>query len=172
MKTKALALATLIFAASSSVCFAANDKKADSKCTNTECTHQKKCDKDCKKAINPFEGLNLTADQQAKLEALKQNCPAKAERQKADKQSKNDEQKANMKAQRAQGKRDFLAQVKGILTPEQYVQFLENSFVNAQNRHGNMDRNKGKMDGKKDRSSKGNGQNRPERGNKDNRSGK
>lgn len=170
MKTKFLALAVMIFAAGSSVCFAANDNKADKK-QATECTQQKKCDKECRKGMNPFEGLNLTADQQAKLEALKQNCPMKADKQKADKQDKK-AQKAEMMAKRVQGKRDFLAQVKNILTPEQYVTFLENSFVNGQNHHGKADHQKGRMDGKKDRGEKGNGQNRPERGPKGERPNK
>ena len=165
MKTKVLALATLIFVAGSTVCFAANDNKADKK-QSTECTQQKKCDKECHKAMNPFEGLNLTAEQQAKLDALKQNCPMKADKQKADKQDKK-EMQTEMMAKRVQGKRDFLAQVKNILTPEQYVQFLENSFVNGQNRQGKMDHHKGKMNFKK-----GDGQNRPQRGPKGNRSDK
>lgn len=149
MKTKVLAIAMMIFAAGSSVCFAANDKK-DEKKQATECTQQKKCDKECRKAMNPFEGLNLTADQQAKIEALKANCPMKADKQKADKQDKKD-RKAEMMQKRIQGKRDFLAQLKGILTPEQYVTFLENSFVNGQNRHYKADHNKDGMNKQKDR---------------------
>ena len=159
MKTKAFALAALIFAAGSTACFAANDKNADSK-QATECTKQNKCDKECHKGMNPFEGLNLTADQQAKLEALKQNCPMKADKQKADKQDKKNDRKADMMAKRIQGKRDFLAQVKSILTPEQYVQFLENSCVNGQNRQGKMNHPQ-KMDGKK--GPKGDGHKRPDR---------
>ena len=159
MKTKAFALAALIFAAGSTACFAANDKNADSK-QATECTKQNKCDKECHKGMNPFEGLNLTADQQAKLEALKQNCPMKADKQKVDKQDKKNDRKADMMAKRIQGKRDFLAQIKSILTPEQYVQFLENSFVNGQNRQGKMNHPQ-KMDGKK--GSKGDGHKRPDR---------
>ena len=119
--------------------------------------------------MNPFEGLNLTADQQAKLEALKQNCPMKADKQKADKQDKKNDRKADMMAKRIQGKRDFLAQVKSILTPEQYVQFLENSFVNGQNRQGKMNHPQ-KMDGKK--GSKGDGHKRPDRRNNGERSDK
>ncbi|MDE5568959.1 MAG: Spy/CpxP family protein refolding chaperone [Muribaculaceae bacterium] len=172
MKTKVLALAALLFAAGSSVCFAANDNdNKDCKKQATECTKQKKCDKECRKVMNPFEGLNLTAEQQTKLDALKQNCPMKADRQKVDKQDKKD-MKSEMMAKRVQCKRDFLAQVKNILTPEQYVQFLENSFVNGQNRHGKMDHHKGKMNFKKDHASKGDAQNRPERGSKGNSSAK
>lgn len=89
---------------------------------------------------NPFEGLNLTADQQAKIEALKadqQKAKAekkqqKDEQKKADKQKKQDGMKA-MVAERQQQKREYLAKVKGILTSQQYVQFLENAYVEQGN---------------------------------------
>lgn len=70
---------------------------------------------------NLFEGLNLTTEQQSQLEALKgsraNNGQAQAEGQ----------NRPDRKAK----KQEFLAKVKGILTPEQYTQFLENAFVNG-----------------------------------------
>lgn len=85
-------------------------------------------------APNPFEGLNLTADQQTKLDALKKECQearkAKAEARKSQAQQRKDANKEAVKTART----EELAKIKAILTPEQYVQFLENNFVNA--RHG------------------------------------
>ena len=85
-------------------------------------------------APNPFEGLNLTADQQTKLDALKKECQearkAKAEARKSQAQQRKDANKEAAKTART----EELAKIKAILTPEQYVQFLENNFVNA--RHG------------------------------------
>ena len=89
---------------------------------------------------NPFEGLNLSAEQQTKLEALKTECQAQrkanAEARKADKQNR---QKAN-KEEARKARTEQLAKIKAILTPEQYVQFLENNYLCAN--RGGM---KGKM---------------------------
>lgn len=84
------------------------------------------CDfkKECKGA-NAFEGINLTADQQSKLDALKADCKAKREQYKADRKAAKDQARTDRK----QAKRDYLNRVKGILTPDQYVVFLENIVV-------------------------------------------
>ena len=111
--------------------------------------------------FNPFEGLNLTPEQQTALEALrpqKGQCPGdkaqcseakpdckdkaqcdkkdckKADKAKCDKKDgkkcdkkegvSREDRAADMKARRA----EYLGKVKEILTPEQYVQFLENNF--------------------------------------------
>lgn len=79
-----------------------------------------------KAMANPFDGLNLTEKQQSELKALQEEC--KAERQKIAKQKK-DERK-QIKEQRKNNAKEYLAKIKGILTPEQYVQFLENAFLN------------------------------------------
>ncbi len=65
---------------------------------------------------NPFEGLNLTAEQQTALAALRNEC------------------RADRDSCRAEAKRARLARIKEILTPEQYVTFLENAFVNSPGR--------------------------------------
>lgn len=110
------------------------------------------------KRCNIFEGLNLTSDQQSALEALipckgdnngqcqsgdqqqcqrpdnaqcqkPSNCKANKDRkpnapQAGQRQQPSEDQIAAMKAKKA----EFLGKVKGILTPEQYIQFLENNF--------------------------------------------
>lgn len=75
---------------------------ADSTCTRTR--------------PNPFEGLNLTTQQQEQLKALGPCNKGKS---------------GDKRGVCRQSRKDYLNKVKGILTPEQYVQFLENSFVNA-----------------------------------------
>lgn len=78
---------------------------------------------------SPFEGIELTSEQKTKLDALKDECDP--QKQKCDK-AKADKQKAKKQeiAERQQAKRkEYLAKIKEILTPEQYVQFLENSFM-------------------------------------------
>lgn len=82
---------------------------------------------ECDKAERPcpFDQVTgITAEQKAKLQAL---TPKKdKEAAKAEKQAKRQEQKAK----RDTARKDYLNSVKQILTPEQYVEFLEISFVN------------------------------------------
>lgn len=94
--------------------------KTEQTCPNGEC---KKAERPC-----PFDQVTgLTADQKAKLQALAPKKDAKdKDAAKAEKQAKREEQKAKRDAAR----KEYLAGVKQILTPEQYVEFLEISFVN------------------------------------------
>lgn len=85
-------------------------------------------------APNPFEGLNLTADQQTKLEALKKECK-EASMAKAETRQKQVQERKNVNREEAKKARtEELAKIKAILTPEQYVKFLENSYLTG--RHG------------------------------------
>lgn len=96
-------------------------------------------------APNPFDGLDLTADQQAKIKALKEECMAKHKAQAEQrKQAKKNRQEGACKARSEQ-----LAKIKEILTPEQYVKFLENNFTNGCHKMGQMNKMKkqGKMNG-------------------------
>lgn len=102
--------------------------------------------------FNPFEGIQLTADQQQKLQALREGLgpvnldkaqqekvygkdgqkPGKenltVEQKKQMKEQKK-QMKAERKAQKMEAKKKYLDGVKGILTPEQYVVFLENVYM-------------------------------------------
>lgn len=93
---------------------------------DAQCADRQQCqgDKQCPEAICPFDGLNLTEAQKTQIQELCNSC---AQQQKAGKQ----QNKAAKKAARQECKKQMLAQLKTILTPEQYLQFLENSFVNA-----------------------------------------
>lgn len=133
---KKILIATLVLAAGIGSAFAQKPADCPTTCTNgQQCTQAVK-PRTPRPCINAFEGLNLTADQQAKIDALKTECQtrrdqAKAE-QKADRQKERADRAANFKANRT----EMLAKIKDILTPEQYVQFLENNFVNAPQGNG------------------------------------
>lgn len=84
---------------------------------------QSKCDKGQRKCCatpyaEVFAGLNLTAEQQQAIKNLKPERPARGQR--------ND---STARPDRKQAMRDYLNGVKQILTPEQYVIFLENVVV-------------------------------------------
>ncbi|MDE6377186.1 MAG: Spy/CpxP family protein refolding chaperone [Duncaniella sp.] len=93
--------------------------------------------------LKPFEGLNLTDQQKSKLQDLKkaemEQKKQLREQNKQLKEKKRAEAKAKKEAgkqARAKERRDYLAKIKSILTPEQYVQFLENNFVNKVDKQG------------------------------------
>lgn len=92
-----------------------------------------------------FAGIDLTSEQKAKIAAMREEArkvrqEARAEAQKM----KQDVQKSRMEMrQEMQQKRDArvkaeLAEMKKILTPEQYVQYLENMVVSGANRMEGM----------------------------------
>lgn len=102
-------------------------------CDNAPCVKGKcpvSADKDCRKDCrNPFAGLNLTADQQAKLDQLRQQCAADrkacADQRRAEAKERRAERDSTARAKRA----DNLKQIKAILTPDQYVTYLENIVI-------------------------------------------
>lgn len=81
-------------------------------------------------AYNPFEGLNLTEAQQSKLDALKAERRARMEKAGKDNKQQKDSLKAQGRQNRLDAKKSYLMSIKEILTPEQYVQFLENAYLN------------------------------------------
>lgn len=136
MKKKLLALTLLFVSVGTVSTFAANDSK-DKPGDKKECTKGQQCKKGDKECFNPFIGITLTADQQNKLKALKpaacgqdKNCKQKSECKKSD-CKKGDNAGQQARPDRRQGKRDYISKVKEILTPEQYVVFLENIVVNG-----------------------------------------
>ncbi len=123
--TKKLILAMFALSAVTFGSFAANDKAPDNKnngvCNkNANCPVQK-CDRKDRVCPNPFEGLNLTEAQKTQLKELRASMPCDKNNKKTDKK--------DGRTDRIQCKRDFLAKVKTILTPDQYVTFLENNFA-------------------------------------------
>lgn len=124
------------------------------KCAKAAKCGKKVCDKKSdRKCVDMFANLNLTDAQKQALQELKKTCKAKRNEncngQKCDKETR----KANAKACRT----ECLAKIKTILTPEQYVQFLENNFVNRHqgfNKKGHHNKHHAvKKDGKQSRNS-------------------
>lgn len=123
MKKKILAMAvvTVSFLSFNAMAQTGCAKPCDNTCSKNECSVacNKKVNHSC---ANPFEGLNLTSEQQAKLKEI-------APCGKARKECKQKQRVCRDSIAKAQ-RQDYLNQVKTILTPEQYVKFLENMVVN------------------------------------------
>ena len=139
-------IATLVLAAGIGSAFA--QKPAD--CTNT-CTNDQQCPQAVKPrtprpCVNAFEGLNLTADQQAKIDALKTEGQARRDQAKAEKKADRQKERADRAANFKANRTEMLAKIKDILTPEQYVKFLENNFVNGPQGNGGKFAKAGKGD--------------------------
>ena len=164
MKKTILSLAVIL--ASMGAISASAQTQETKNCKNaTECTK----DANMKKgpAFNPFDGLNLTEQQQSALKALKPDksqCKsgdnAKKEKGKEMTQAEKQAQRKEAMEKRVQGRRDYLAKVKTILTPEQDLQFLENNFVDQSMKqapgHGKMAKGKdGKGRGYRDHAMRG-----------------
>ena len=131
MKKTLLSLALMAVAAipafgQNNACPAAKD------CAPKACPEAKaKCDKqkpDC--CLPCFDGLNLTDAQKTKNRDLRDNlrkenkCEAREARQACD-----SVRKACM-AEKKENRVKYLSDLKQILTPDQYVKFLENNFIN------------------------------------------
>lgn len=82
-----------------------------------------------------FEGITLTPEQQTKIQTLRNAC--KQERK--DRMTQARQERTDRKKAAADRQRQRLAEMKQILTPEQYVVYLENIVVNrpaGDNMHG------------------------------------
>lgn len=183
-------LASTIFA------FAGNDKpNNDKKCTDKQCVETAKCNKgkkgNCDSLnVRPdrqailFKDINLTQEQKDQLAAYRQQffgqknqdngqCKQNAKGEKPQPPTK--EQIEAQRQQRLQNRINYLYGVKQVLTPEQYIQYLENNYLyntpaggkNIQkgNRPG---RDKGQLKGGDrkggpDRQGRGSRQGRPDR---------
>ncbi|MBO5268111.1 MAG: hypothetical protein J6B13_05080 [Muribaculaceae bacterium] len=88
-------------------------------CDNTSCVR-----KDKGQRPDPFAGITLTEQQKAALDSLKPDKCDKAVANKAENANK-------QRPDRRQARRDYINGVKNILTPEQYVVFLENIVVES-----------------------------------------
>ena len=131
MNKKVIAAAVVALAGIfSSNAFAQQAVENNKKCSDkTECTRGKGVKHDKMNVVSPFEGLNLNEQQQKQLDELHATRTAEVkaakEARKAEKEKAKEARKAQFKARKA----DYLAKVKAILTPEQYVKFLENQYT-------------------------------------------
>ena len=167
MKKKILGMA---LAAMALVAFNSNAQTATTaskdNAVKKECVNGKKCTKEFRGAkANPFEGMNLTEAQKTKLQQLddkrKADHKAKAEARKsarkADKQAGKQmskemkaQAKEQMRAERKAAKKAYLAEVKSIVGNDNYVTFLENSYMDGGKGKckAGMGKGKGHKDGK------------------------
>lgn len=111
------------------------DTKTTTTCPCTECVAN--CNTKAKpQRPCPFDGLNLTDAQKKQIEDL--GCPfTKANKDRKDQKSQNAQQAPSSKREQ---RANYLAQIKNILTPEQYVKFLENNYLDKAPRHGKHDK--------------------------------
>ncbi len=80
-----------------------------------------------KQPVCCLQGIALTEKQKAEIAAL-QATRQKELQARRDQRDRNRQEKAGM---RQTERKNYLAEMKKILTPEQYVQMLENNFVNG-----------------------------------------
>lgn len=92
--------------------------------------------------FNPFDGVQLTDDQQQRLQVLRQGLgpvvltpeqQAKIPVNKDLTKEQKKQLKAEKKAKKLENKKKYLNGVKEILTPDQYVIFLENCYLATPN---------------------------------------
>lgn len=160
MKKAILSLAIAALAFSSLPAFAQAPGNNDGKsCKNpTECAQARKGGPEKgPKASNPFEGIELTDAQKSSLEALRTKRAEACKAARAEKQKSDSARMATRQADRKAKARARLDEVKAILTPEQYVVYLENIVIDQPApRHGQGDKarrdngKKGGKDGRKD----------------------
>lgn len=143
------AILGLAFLTITCVSFSASaQQKAGAQCTNTECASQKNCkdikncpakkgcckqQNNCRKGFNAqacsLEGLNLSDKQKEQIEALNKNT--KTSRQElANKVKSNRVAKNELKSQHKAIREQYIKDLGNILTPDQYVKFLQNYYVN------------------------------------------
>lgn len=118
MKKKLIVAAIVAFAATG-ISVSAQQPTPGTCCMENQCTEKSDCKRPC-----PFDGLDLTDAQRAQLKELQKQC---GEQAKANK----DKDKAARREAAKQRRAEKLAKIKEILTPEQYIKFLENQYVNA-----------------------------------------
>lgn len=104
---------------------------APDRCAPAACINPDSCQNPCGR--NPqhrmqqqlFDGITLTDAQKQSIDAL--DSKVRNERQEA-REAKIEAKKAKMEARKAD-KMEYLTSLRSILSPEQYVKYLENAFV-------------------------------------------
>lgn len=106
----------------------AQQKRANVGSENTQCVNTFCKKSDCR----AFEGLNLTDAQKEQLKQLGEKRRAAMKECIRQKQRNDSVARAGHLA----AKKAYLDDVKAVLTPEQYIAFLENHFVSAGGQRG------------------------------------
>lgn len=122
---------------------AQNNNCNPANCNQTQCVTAANCNQaQCMSAANcdltqcvntgkncPFANLNLTDAQKQQIQALNQKYDTQKTELKKDIKTRNDAAKTEYRKQARQMQEQRLADIKKILTPEQYTQYLENSYM-------------------------------------------
>lgn len=148
MKKSLISFAIAAFALLAPAAMMAQTTTENTKTENRQ--GNKKSRGEARPKYNPFEGLNLTDAQQSKLKDLgcpfakgdRKACPDGQQCKPGDKKDQNGKaarpSREEMAKKMLDARKDYLAKVKQILTPEQYLQFLENSYTNRPAMDGRM----------------------------------
>lgn len=107
----------------------AKNAKENTQPATTTCPAQRGPRCDANTPCPAFDGINLTEAQKTQLKQLQDKRRTEAGTKRDAKRDAKQAAKAAKQESRIQARRAHLAEIKSILTPEQYVTFLENSFV-------------------------------------------
>lgn len=109
-------------------------------CPETPCAEapcRQNCDKPCGKpcgearCLRQFEGLGLTDAQKTQLVELNKARAAEFKALRKDCRDKKNRCDSTARVDRRASQAKYLAELKKVLTPEQYTQFLENAYLNG-----------------------------------------
>lgn len=126
MKKKIIAATLFAISLISFPSLAQQPEQAATKCTEQTCSRS---EKSTPQKCNPFEGLNLTEQQQASIKGLQKQRAEQAKNEKEKARKDKAQHDSTARENRRQSRMAYLQQLKDILTPEQYVSFLENSYA-------------------------------------------
>ena len=126
---------SLLFVAISTIMFSSYAQSHTSNDTTQTCNRCCKFDKKGQHHkmgyINPFEGIELSDTQKEQLKNIHQKH---RDKMKDFRNKKIEDDTCKMKSPK-EIRRQQLDEIKNILTPEQYLQYLENSVVNQTGKH-------------------------------------
>lgn len=145
-----LAFGTAAATAQNNNCVPANCNQTQcapaSNCNQTQCVPAADCNRNqcvlgdgsynCNKNC-PFANLNLTDTQQKQIQVLNQKYDTQKRdlsKLKKDNKERNDAARSELRKQAQQMQTQKLADIKKILTPEQYTKYLENCYMAGNNK--------------------------------------
>lgn len=137
MKRIILGIACMVALGTAAATAQNNNNCVPANCNQTQCVSTTNCNQtqcviggtNSKGKYCPFDNLNLTDAQKKQLQALNQKFDAQKRElgnQKKENKARNEAVKSEFRKQAQQMQSQKLAEIKKILTPEQYTKYLEN----------------------------------------------